>query len=101
MKKIAVEEERRSRLHFTLYQLQMPQCLVYPFDVSSLLLARLSMINTAHMMRSLDDFKAAVVRRCAINLDQAAGHVGEETMIEVPVAIILVPLPCPAHQRCV
>ena len=38
-------------------------------------------------------------RFAAIQGDEATGHAGKETAVLIPVAVILVPLPGPAHER--
>jgi hypothetical protein len=48
MKQIAMEEQRSSREHLTVYYLQVLECLTYSFDVGTGLLSNSSMINAAH-----------------------------------------------------
>jgi len=48
MKQIAMEEQRSSWQQLTVRYLQILECLIYSFDVSTGLLAGFSMINAAH-----------------------------------------------------
>ena len=57
------------------------------------------MLDAATLVRSLDNLQAAVLARAAIERDHHARHVREYTAIVIPIAVILMPLPCPAFER--
>lgn len=67
--------------------------------VGSGLCAVFAVFDAAEFVRTFENLEAAVVFVGAIDGDHAAGHVGVEAVVVVPVAIILVPFPGTTNAR--
>ena len=67
--------------------------------VVGIIVAVLAVIDATHLMRTPEHLQAAVLPRRRIDGDHDARHVGKQAAVEVPVAVVLVPLPRAAHPR--
>src|ERR1041384_6620466 len=77
----------------------MLRSFVHTSHVSTGLIASLVMVYTAHQMRASNHLKTPVLSARPIDRDQTTRHVGKQTIIRVPITVVLVPLPRSTDER--
>ena len=99
MQQVAVKKNRPAGLEFAMNQFLPFEngCKAVVVGHPSLI-ADLAVVEPSQLMRAANDLQASVVPGGAIDSDHATGQKGREAPVVVPVTVILMPGPSPAHE---
>ena len=94
-----MEEKRRTGRHFTMNMLQSLSGHFDAFRVSACLTSKAAVLDPSHSVGAPENLKAAILPCSWVNCYKATCHIWKQASILIPIAIVLMPFPCPADAR--
>jgi hypothetical protein len=94
MKQVRVEKHGGTRFHLEIDEFQPLYSHLNPLGVRPILTTESAVPYAPDAMRAPQNLEATVFFAGAVNGDHATGHVRAQTSVLIPIAVVLVPLPC-------
>ena len=93
-----MEEESVARFENAVDEFEAFEGVLDALGIGAGLVTEAAMLDAANFVGAADDLQAAVFAGVGIDGDHDRGHVGKEAAVLIPVAVILVPVPCAAGE---